>query len=174
MADVISVDPSVSLLTNVSNIGRGIIENNDKQVAKSIIYCLQERNDLDGSMIAIASPNIYGYFLTLAYDALNSKNEIAIGDITHSSESFNVDDIQVLFCCLEYYCNGHKYGHTNTSTIREDITLDQMRACLGKGLMRAFVAQNAILRKEKVETRKKEDQQTELPVNLEQLLGMSM
>ena len=169
LVDWISADPSVALFIHVSNIGWGIIEKNDKQISNSIINCLQERPDLNGSMKAIAPPRLYGYFLTLAYDLLSAESGNAIGDVT---DSFGVHDIQVLFCCLEYYCNGHKYGHLNTSIIREDITLDKMRVAFGKGLMRASVSQNSMLRDAKRQSRK--EQQLDLPVNLEQLLGMSM
>lgn len=173
MADIITADPSVSLFIQVSNIGRGIIEKNNKQVAKSIINCIEERNDLDGSIVAIASPGLYGYFLTLAYDILNAQSGSSIGDILHSSEPFDVNDMQILFSCLECHCNGYRYRHANISNIREDISLDEVRVTFGNGLMRAFIAQNASLREEKLQA-KKSEKQSELSVNLDQLLGMSL
>merc|ERR1711971_644696 len=99
ISDLILVDPSVSLFHNVTDIGWNLLEKNYKGVAKSIVHCLEEQIDIDGSLIILAYPGLHGLLLSLAYDILNGDNE-PIGEITNSSVLFDVDDMKVLLCCF--------------------------------------------------------------------------
>lgn len=172
ISELILADPSVSLLNHVSDIGWNRVEKNDKVVAKSIVHCLEERKDLDGSVITLSYPGFYGLFLSLAFDILSEEDK-PFGEITDVTVSFDVYGMQVLFCCLDCYCKAEKYGAQTTFALRADITLEKMRVALGRGLMRAFVAQNALMSKEgtMIET---QNTCADSTINLDRLLGPSM
>ncbi len=177
IADLVVLDPSVSLFIHVTDIGWNIFQRNDKDAAKAIIHCLEERRDLDGSMIILSYPEFYGCFLSLAFDILTTEDGPIGENNDASSASFDVYGMQVLFCCLDRYCNAEKYGtctlknNGSRKLLRDDINIENMRVAFGKGLMRAFVTQNAQIgrMKSKSMSRKKYS-----AVNPDQLLGMSM
>jgi hypothetical protein len=178
MSELAIADPSVALFSKVANIGwESVIEDNLNDVAKSIVECLEEQRNDDGSMIRLCSPKFYGLFLTIAFDILNAENEregngdMSIDETTESSVSFNVNGLQCLLCCFDCYCKQNIYGITSAYKVREDITLDKMRVALAKGLMTAFISQNA-----KVAKAKDEDitYNCDSSVNMDQLLGLSM
>jgi hypothetical protein len=170
ISDLIASDPSVSLLVCVADIAWNIFERNDKEVANAIIHCLEERKDMDGSVIILSSPGLYGYFLSLAYDILSAENG-PVGDLTDLSVSFDVHGMQVLLSCFHCHCNADKYGSSSINNLRDGITFDKMRVALGKGLMRAFIAQNSQVGKGKTVSNAKKVEPT---VNMDQLLGPSM
>merc|ERR1712038_995348 len=146
IADLVVLDPSISLFSHVTDIGWNILKRNNKEAAKAIIHCLEERRDMDGSMISLSCPEFHGCFLSLAFDILLAEDDLSC-ESNETFASFDVNGMQVLFCCLDCYCNADRYGSFSTAArrilLRSDITVDNLRLALGKGLMRAFVEQNA-------------------------------
>jgi len=182
ISELVVLDPSVSLFLYVADIAwHSLLERDDLKVAAKIVSCLEKRVDLDGSVLIPAYPGLYGYFLSLAFDILSTDDK-NIGDIdSESSVSFDVHGIQVLFCCFDRYCNYEKYGYDvnatsveSWSSLRHQITPHDMRTALGKGLMRAFVAQNANIGTQKSSSIVAKGSYADSSVNLDQLLGPSM
>lgn len=165
-SDLLLADPSVCLFSSVSIIGQNILDQNEKEVANAIVHCLEERKDVDGSLISLSPRGFHGLFLSLAYDILN--DDESCGKTT----SFDVYGMQVLFSCLNSYCNGVKFGTAACYALRDDITLEMMRIALGKGLMRAFVAQNARLGQQESDESKTDEIAPD--VNMDRLLGPTM
>lgn len=171
LSDLILADPSVALFNHVANISRNLLESNNKAVAKDIIMCLEEQKDIDGSMVTLSYPGLYGLLLSLAFDILNVEDQ-SFGGITEAAVSFDVYGLQVLLCCFHHYSNAENYDDQLTYNLRDDISMEKMRFALGKGLMRAFVAQNALLGKEgKSDV---DDVNDDSSLNMDQLLGASM
>ena len=170
---LVTSDPSIALFLHVADIGWNILERNDKENAKAIIYCLEERLDVDGSVIILSPPGFYGYFLSLAFNVL-SDEEGPIGEITDSSVAFDVNGMNVLFCCFERHSNPDRYGELSKGS-EANIDFDTMRMALGKGLMRAFVSENAKMGKKKKESSSSRyNKRNNSSVDLEQYLGLSM
>jgi len=174
IVDLVVLDPSISLFVHVTDIGWNILQRNDKAAAKAIIHCLEERRDMDGSMITLSCPAFYGCFLSLAFDILTAE-EATVCETNEASVSFDVNGMQVLFCCLDCYCNAEKYGTFSNTTTRNllcnEITVENMRVALGKGLMRAFMAQNAQIGKVKLNPTSTKQASV---LNIDQFLEMSM
>jgi hypothetical protein len=166
-------DPSVALLKHVIDLGLNLMLKETPNAANAVIACLQDRRDVDGSMITLAHSGLYGYLLSCAYDILTIEGTSE--SLAFAKSSFDTKGMQVLLCRYTQYCTKEKVqihkGHT--SSLRSDITPDKMREALGKGLMRAFIAQNAKVSQAEVHLeRANDDANTEQ--SLAQLLGPSL
>jgi len=148
VAHLVEKDPSVSLLKHVVDIGLNLVLEETSDAAKGVITCLQDQKDADGSIIVLAHPGLYGYLLSCAYDILTAED--TNGNLAFAKSSFDLKGMQVLFSRYTQYCTKEKvYIHQDSaSNLRPDITPNKMREALGKGLMRAFVADNAKVSKD--------------------------
>ena len=140
---LLKADPSISLLKHVIDIGLNLIIGETPDAAKSIINCLQDQVERDGSIIVLAHSGLYGYLLSCAYDILIA--EETTGDLVFAKSSFDLKGMQVLFSRYTQYSTKEKVNiHQDASSnLRPDITTYKMKEALGKGLMRAFIAENA-------------------------------
>lgn len=172
VAHLVENDPSVLLLRNVINTGLNLVLEETGDAAKGIIACLEGRKDVDGSIIVLAHPGLYGYLLSCAYDILTA--EETSGNLSSAKSSFDLKGIEVLFSRYTQYCTREKVDihQDSASSLRCDITPEKMREALGKGLMRAFVAANAKI--SLVEQESKKDDSSIAEQHAEQLLGPSL
>lgn len=171
--DLVENDPSISLLKHVVELGLSLILGEKSEAANAIIGCLKDKKDADGSIIVLAHAGLYGYFLSSAFDILVAEDSNS--NLASAISSFDLKGIQVLFCRFTQYCSKDKVyiNQASTSSLRPDITADKMREALGKGLMRAFISENAkMANKEELGSDSIDDNYTEDSV--EKLLGPSL
>jgi len=161
--------PSIPLLQHVEAISNASLEGNRKKIALEITKCMEERlrrgDGLDGAVTTLAPPNLFGYFFEMAFDLLVVEDDGGDGgagdDVEESSSlsaspSFAVHGIHTLMSRYAQYCalleNGlvtelMMTGGGDARAVCQDITDVEMFEALGKGLMRAFIAQNAEIKK---------------------------
>lgn len=171
--DLVENDPSISLLKHVVELGLSLILGEKSEAANAIIGCLKDKEDADGSIIVLAHAGLYGYFLSSAFDILVAEDSNS--NLASAISSFDLKGIQVLFCRFTQYCSKDNVyiSQASTSSLRPDISADKMREALGKGLMRAFISENAkMANKEELGSNTIDDSYTEESV--ERLLGPSL
>jgi len=144
---LVSTDPCVSLLQHVMDVGINLATTNNVESARSIIECLKDRKSTDGSIIILAHPGLYGNLLTIAFDILEAE---AKADLTPKISAFDLEAMQILMIRFTQYCSRDELyiNQVSSSNMRKVVTPSKMRFMLGKGLMRAFVMQNAMLDKD--------------------------
>ena len=170
---LIESDPSVLLLKYVVDLGLSLILREKSEAANAIINCLEDKHGTDGSIIVLAHSGLYGYLLSSAFDILVAEDSNA--NLASATSSFDLKGMQVLFSRFTQYCSKDKVyiNQESASTLRPDVTADRMREALGKGLMRAFICENAkMVSKEKLGLHSVDDNYTEDSV--EKLLAPSL
>ncbi|GFH56928.1 hypothetical protein CTEN210_13404 [Chaetoceros tenuissimus] len=156
-------DNSVELLKNVVNLGLSLAQSKNEDAAKAIINCLAAKDDDHASKIIPAHSNLYKYLLCSAFDILSAEDTGS--SLSEAAASFDVGGMQILF--TRFMQLAQKFEQENFD-LRVDITATKMREALGKGLMRAFLGENAKIAK-------KEDSVLESSEpNIELLLGPSL
>lgn len=143
---LVSFDPSICLFQYVVDIGWNFVHGENHLAAMNIIHCLEERRDVNGSVIILANKSLYGHLLSIAYKILTVEDETPF---SKALASFDVQGMRVLFCRMTQY-SSHEDDEGSSSSIssvrmsklHEDISEESMRLALGKGLMRAFIVQN--------------------------------
>ncbi len=170
---LISSDISVLLLKHIVDVCLNLVMTNKSDVANALVECLRDRLSTDGSVIILAPPGLYGYLLTIAYDILQFE---ASQGLTQKTSAFDLKGIQTLLCRFTQYCSKDEFyiSKASSSSMRSDISLDKMRLALGKGLMRAFVTENAKLARDEFDSSADFDTNELSEVSVEQLLGPSM
>jgi hypothetical protein len=170
---LIESDPSVLLLKYVVDLGLSLILGEKSKAANAIINCLEDKQSTDGSIIVLAHAGFYGYLLSSAFDILVAEDSNA--NLASATSSFDLIGMQVLFSRFTQYCSEDKiyFNQESASTLRPDVTPYRMREALGKGLMRAFICENAkIASNEKLSLHPIDDNYTEDSV--EKLLASSL
>lgn len=173
ISHLVSSWPSIALLTHVTDLGLNFTLGKKAEAAEAIINCLKYRQDVDGSVIILAHPGLYGYLLTCAYDILVAEDTNA--SFASARSSFDVEGMQILFSRFTQYCSIDQFyiQSVPASSLRSDISHNDMRYALGRGLMRTFIVENAKLaQKEDVSQTTQDDSLTERDVEL--LLGPSL
>lgn len=156
VSSLVSFAPSVSLLNYVVDFGWHFFHGDYNLAAASIVDCLKERKDIDGSVIILASREFYGYFLSFAYKILSMEESSSV--LSNPSASFDIQGMRVLYCRMTEFCTQDEeylgQSHTksvngSTSSVNKkknqlqcEISVESLRLALAKGLMRAFIVQN--------------------------------
>jgi Nup85 Nucleoporin. len=173
ISHLVSSWPSIELLTHVTDLALNFTLGKTTEAAEAIINCLKCRQGTDGSVIILANPGLYGYLLTCAYDILVAEDINA--SFASARSSFDVEGMQILFSRFTQYCSidQHYIQSVPASSLRSDISHNDMRYALGRGLMRTFIVENAKLaQKDDVSQITQDDSLTERDVEL--LLGPSL
>jgi len=165
--------PSIPLLQHVEAITSATLEGHRNKVALGITKCMEERlrtgEGLDGAVTTLVPPSLFGYFFEVAFDLLEVENDDGgAGDDEEDassslsvSPSFDVHGIHTLMSRYAQYCAllenglvtesvmscGGGVGGDDARIVCQDIKDVEMYEALGKGLMRAFIAQNAEIKK---------------------------
>jgi hypothetical protein len=148
--DCIRSDQSIRLLDHVTEIGLNVVNNEKNHVtANFVVKCIEDYNDEHGSVVTLASTDLFGYFLSIAHDIL-----VADENLYHSGvvkTSFDVYGIQVLMSIYTQYIatvNGasHEDSPINVK-LRQEISFSSMQVALAGGLKRAFIVENNELKK---------------------------
>jgi len=163
--------PSIPLLQHVEAITSATLEGCRNKVALGITKCMEERlrtgEGLDGAVTTLAPPSLFGYFFEVAFDLLvveddggdgGAGDDVEDASLLSALPSFDVHGIHTLMSRYAQYCalleNGlvtelvmSGGGGDDARIVCQDITDVEMYEALGKGLMRAFIAQNAEIKK---------------------------
>lgn len=141
MADFI---PAVKVLSHVVTMAEAIAERKDDAlVASSIIACLEERaNDDDGVVSCLARSTMHWNLIRLAKLVLDRNSEREGMEEMHlHTASFDVRGMQVLLERLTVFTSILDMEGLKPSSSED---LQQIRLAFAEGLMRAFVAENAM------------------------------
>lgn len=179
LAHLIRRDQSVALLQHMFDIADATMANNNGVIAQNIVDCLDERVDAegDGSVKILAPPSMRVNLLSLALNVLEKENAEVDGTVAAqesssslNSSSFEVNGIQALmarFAQLTFNATlspemmrDASLGGKNASTLLAESSAklpfeeQRMRKALCKGLMRAFVSENAKRKKDASDTQR--------------------
>lgn len=143
--------PAVKVLENVLAIAGAVVERKDNSiVADGIISCLEERpNDEDDGVVSSLAPSMNWDFLRLAIlvlekDALKKRENSANTSSERSISSFDVRGIGVLLSAFTIETKARELRRNPAEEAEGE--LETARLALGKGLKRAFVAENSMKR----------------------------
>mmetsp|Transcript_458 Transcript_458/g.778 ORF Transcript_458/g.778 Transcript_458/m.778 type:complete len:896 (-) Transcript_458:52-2739(-) len=163
---LVSSWPSIALLSHVADLGLNFTLGKKAEAAEAVINCLKYRQDIDGSVIILAHPGLYGYLLTCAYDILVAEDTKA--GFASATSSFDSEGMQILFSRFTQYCSLDQFyiQSVPASSLRSDISHNDMRYALGRGLMRTFIVENAKLAQEDLNQTTQDDILTERDVEL--------
>lgn len=142
-APIISSKSYVALLVQVVDLGLNFVNGDHLSSAKVIIKCLQDELDEENTVTTLAHPSLYGHFLSLAFDIMESEdNSTFIANVTSNTPAFDVHGLHML---LTRFTQGFSVENKLVSygSLREDITMKGMRLALANGLMRAFIQENS-------------------------------
>jgi hypothetical protein len=144
--DFIGSQPAFLILSGTVTVVRSFIDKKFSETAKGIVYCLDDRLDPHGAVITLAHPLNYGLFLALSYTILKTEETAASG-FSNMTSSFDVHGVQILMMRFSQWQSLEDYGYQLDDRSKNTVPMDIQKA-LAKGLMRAFLAENAQLRKQ--------------------------
>jgi len=144
---IVLSNPSIVLLQHVLKISHNMFEGDRSQIALGITKCLEEQINMDGTVTTLANPTLYGYFFSIAFDILAAEDSMSKSEKV--TASFNVHAIHTMMSRYAQFCSMNESG-LELDSIRnvtfDDITKTDIHESFGKGLMRAFIVENAEIR----------------------------
>jgi hypothetical protein len=142
---------SFSLLSRLISLGTNWIREKYVDAAADIVCCIDNRLNSDGTVFTLAHPFDLGRYLALAYVILKIEEENTASQFTNMTASFDVYGIKILMMRFTRWQSFDTNGYIVDDRKKREMSAippNEMREALAKGLMRAFVAENAELRVE--------------------------